>query len=308
MNKKTIRRTLLAALLLFVCYSVSTLFTFGKQTYKEGDIVFQMSKSRQSPLIQLATASPWSHCGIIIEKSDGLYVLEAAGHVKLTPLSAWIKRGRWGTVKRKRVFDRDIKIKYKKYLGQPYDLAFKFDFTEPDTTDTSVLLYSRSADLTADGKPLGSLVVDGKLFAKTVCASVIALWQMAEWSSVWHVATKCAPIAKLRGGDFFRQFVLVSNGVLPGTFLLHGKVERRALGRMADDTYYYIETRHRETLWDFADALREYGFVDAIYITGGATPTWYRSPDGARHPLGSYVETSSAHLQGKVPWLVFRKR
>ena len=29
----------------------------------------------------------------------------------------------------------------------------------------------------------------------------------------------------------------------------------------------FFATRHKETLWDFADALREYGFIDAIYIT-----------------------------------------
>ena len=29
--------------------------------WKEGDIVFQISKSEQSPLIQYATGSPWSH-------------------------------------------------------------------------------------------------------------------------------------------------------------------------------------------------------------------------------------------------------
>ena len=46
-------------------------------------------------------------------------------------------------------------------------------------------------------------------------------------------------------------------------------VEQQAIGRI-DDQLYFIATRHKETLWDFADALREYGFIDAIYITGGA--------------------------------------
>ena len=69
------------------------------------------------------------------------------------------------------------------------------------------------------------------------------------------------------GGSFFRQFILVSNNTIPSSFFLHGKVERRAIGRMGN-TLYYIATRHKETMWDFADALREYGFIDAIYITG----------------------------------------
>ena len=36
--------------------------------FKEGDLIFQVSQSRQSPFIQLATNSPWSHCGVIVEK------------------------------------------------------------------------------------------------------------------------------------------------------------------------------------------------------------------------------------------------
>lgn len=52
---------------------------------KEGDIVFQTSKSPQSKYIIMSTKSQWSHCGIIVEKPDGLYVLEAINRVSLTP-------------------------------------------------------------------------------------------------------------------------------------------------------------------------------------------------------------------------------
>ena len=89
-----------------------------------------------------------------------------------------------------------------------------------------------------------------------------------------------------QGGSFFRQFILVSNGVLPSKFYLHGKVERRALARMSDDRLFYIESRHPETMWNFADALREYGFADAIYITGGKCYSFYRTADGKPHSIG----------------------
>lgn len=95
--------------------------------FKEGDILFQISKSNQSPLIQLGTMSKWSHCGVVIEKGDKLYVLEASSVVKLTPIKEWIARGRGGVYHKRRVFDEEVKIKYKQYLGIPYDLAFKFD-------------------------------------------------------------------------------------------------------------------------------------------------------------------------------------
>lgn len=98
-----------------------------KSELKEGDIVFQISKSRQSPMIQAATMSVWSHCGIVVEKKGELYVLEASNVVKLTPLDKWIKQGRGGRYKVKRVLDKPMHIKYKKYIGKPYDLSFKFD-------------------------------------------------------------------------------------------------------------------------------------------------------------------------------------
>lgn len=92
---------------------------------KEGDIVFQISKSKQSPFIQLATWSPWSHCGIIVIKKNKPYVLEASNVVRLTDFSTWVKRGRGCLFRKRRVLKHCPKISYKKYLGQPYDLSFK---------------------------------------------------------------------------------------------------------------------------------------------------------------------------------------
>lgn len=87
--------------------------------------------------------------------------------------------------------------------------------------------------------------------------------------------------------------------------LTNGKVERRAIGRI-NDQLYFIATRHKETLWDFADALREYGFIDAIYITGGADYVFYRTKDGVRHDIGDVAEYPQKKWKRIVPWLVFR--
>ena len=94
---------------------------------KEGDLIFHTSKSQQSPLIQYATSSVLSHCGIIIEKSDGLYVLEATGKLKLTPLQEFINRGEGKQWWAKRVIDHPVKVKYKHLLGRRYDTSFKPD-------------------------------------------------------------------------------------------------------------------------------------------------------------------------------------
>lgn len=93
----------------------------------EGDVIFQTSKSQQSPLIQIATRSKITHCGIIVMRGGKPYVLETLKTLVLTPLDKFIARGEDGKYWIKRSSRENIKIKYAKYLGKPYDLAFKFD-------------------------------------------------------------------------------------------------------------------------------------------------------------------------------------
>jgi hypothetical protein len=94
---------------------------------REGDVIFQTSQSQQSPLIQIATRSNISHCGIIVMRNGKPYVLETLKTLTLTPLDKFIARGKGGKYWLKRSKKENIKIKYGNYLGKPYDLAFKFD-------------------------------------------------------------------------------------------------------------------------------------------------------------------------------------
>lgn len=191
-------------------------------------------------------------------------------------------------------------------------LKAEISFSEPDDTDTDVFLYSRCADHTSyDPKTnhyLGSLVVNGKEIESDV--SRLGYCAMANDNVVIGVARNedVKDFVIKQGGGFFRQFILVSNGVLPPLFHLHGKVERRGLGRIGDKLYY-IETRHKETMWDFADALREYGFIDAIYITGGTDYCFYRTADGTTYGIGDFTRYEEKHKgAGLIPWIVFRRR
>ena len=94
---------------------------------KEGDVIFQTSQSQQSPLIQIATGSRISHCGIIVMKNGKPYVLETLKTLVVTPLDKFIARGEGGKYWLKRSKKENVKIEYGSYLGKPYDLAFKFD-------------------------------------------------------------------------------------------------------------------------------------------------------------------------------------
>ena len=188
-----------------------------------------------------------------------------------------------------------------------HGLKASIEFEEPDTADTSVFLYSRCADHTADGRYLGSLVAEG--LEKQNDRSRLGYMAMADGNMVIGISRseKVKDYVLERGGSFFRQFILVSNGTIPSRFFLHGKVERRAIGRI-DNQLYYIATRNKETLWDFADALREYGFVDAIYITGGNGYVFYRDKEGIRHDLGDSADYPHEKWKGIIPWLVFSNK
>jgi len=100
-----------------------------------GDIVFQTAGSGQALAIMLASASPFSHVGIVLIDSAGKPVVwEAVGPVKETPLAEWIAQGRGGRLQVMRfakplsqeawqkVFDW-----IKKQRGKPYDIYFTDD-------------------------------------------------------------------------------------------------------------------------------------------------------------------------------------
>ena len=122
------------------------------------------------------------------------------------------------------------------------DLRAEISFEEPDSSDTDVFLYSRCADQTSyDPKTnhyLGSLVINGTEIESDV--SRLGYCAMANDNIVIGIARneEVKDYVKEQGGCFFRQFILVSNSVLPYRFHLHGKVERRGLGRIGDKLYY----------------------------------------------------------------------
>ena len=129
---------------------------------KEGDIVFQTSKSSQSKYIILATRSKWSHCGVIIERPDGLYVLEAISTVSLTPYQQWVDRGKGKHVSMKRYTEEPVKIKCSKYLGKPYDLAFKFNNGKWYCSELVYDIYKRQLGVElCKPRPVSDYVISG---------------------------------------------------------------------------------------------------------------------------------------------------
>ncbi|MCR5886864.1 YiiX family permuted papain-like enzyme [Hymenobacter sp. J193] len=111
---------------------LTTLFISLK--LNEGDLIFHTSQSAQSRAIQLATHSPYSHCGMLFRQGGEWQVLEAVQPVGVTPMEKWITRGKGGHFVVKRLRDaeqvltpaalRRLKRAGQQYRGKNYDLYF----------------------------------------------------------------------------------------------------------------------------------------------------------------------------------------
>lgn len=190
-------------------------------------------------------------------------------------------------------------------------LRASLEWEVPDTADRSLVLFTRSADYHPDGRTIGSIVVDGAATKGRERNSRPAYAAISpEGKMVIGVSTtdKIYDYAKENGGSFFRQYLLLSYGEMPRDFYLHGKTPRAAIGRMTDDSLYYIVAPNAETMYGFADALREYGFVDAIYITGGNNYRFSRDTTGDAHLDDATRAKVSKYTSTKpsAPFLVFR--
>ncbi|MGS2741934.1 YiiX family permuted papain-like enzyme [Sinomicrobium sp. M5D2P17] len=127
------------------------------QTIRNGDIIFQTSKSSQSKAIQLATNSKYSHMGIIYKDDGQYFVYEAVQPVKLTPLKEWINRGEKGyyVIKRLKNADKiltpDVVIKMKQtgeqFKGKSYDIYFEWSDDKIYCSELVWKIYKQTADI-----------------------------------------------------------------------------------------------------------------------------------------------------------------
>lgn len=121
---------------------------------RNGDIIFQTSRSTQSLAVQRATNSPYSHCGVIFLRKGSPYVYEAVETVRLTPLSHWIARGNGGHFVVKRLKDADriltapslykLQSVARSFQGKPYDLTFEWSDERIYCSELIWKLFDRS--------------------------------------------------------------------------------------------------------------------------------------------------------------------
>jgi len=98
--------------------------------FKDGDLIFQTSESKQCEAVRIATNSKFSHCGIIYDINGNWFVFEAVQPVKLTPLEDWIKHGKDSKYVVKRL--KDDSVLSPQILQKMKDYSQQFDGKEYD--------------------------------------------------------------------------------------------------------------------------------------------------------------------------------
>jgi hypothetical protein len=133
--KRTIMKKLLVIAALGLLCLLGSSDSYAEQL-RDGDIIFQTSRSEQSVAIQKATHSQYSHMGIVFLRNGSPHVYEAIKTVQYTPFRKWADRGEGGryVVRRLRGADRILTSQAGKKLRQagakfqdkPYDSYFEW--------------------------------------------------------------------------------------------------------------------------------------------------------------------------------------
>lgn len=144
---------------------------------REGDVVFIESKSQQSPYIKAGTMCKWTHCGVVVNTAKGLRILEASKTVMLTPIDKFIGGAKSGNYMAKRPRQKLTKpISYSKWLGQPYDLAFKFDNGKMYCSELVWLVYKEQGIELCEPRKVGDYFV-----VKLAHSKLVGSYKKAKW-------------------------------------------------------------------------------------------------------------------------------
>lgn len=148
-----------------------------------------------------------------------------------------------------------------------------------------IIYAAQAADVRADnGGIVGAFVLKGEPMAwglskKGFCASIDGKITIgvAENTSLFEEATE-------KGGYFFRQYPLVSNGVLIDNEPKNKSTRRGICDRNGE--IFVVETLSRESFHDYAQALVDLGVQQAVYLVGSNAYGWAVDENGDYHEFG----------------------
>lgn len=146
--------TCLVYMMLPQLYSIARVKKYiASQSYQDGDIIFQSSKSRQCEAVKYATHSDISHCAILFNDEGTWYVLEAVEPVQKITLSEFIRRGTGQHYTIKRMKDnsalndtqvKKMRAKGNTLIGKHYDIYFNWNNSEIYCSELVWKLYQEA--------------------------------------------------------------------------------------------------------------------------------------------------------------------
>lgn len=190
----------------------------------------------------------------------------------------------------------------------PHNADMSLHIGKMDYSDTTVVYAAQAADVRADnGGIVGAFVLKGEPLAwglskKGYCASIngVVSVGVAGNSPLFEQATE-------QGGYFFRQYPLVSDGVIvenepKGKSIRRGICDRRG-------EIFMVETGSAESFHDFSQALVDLGVDQAVYLVGSSAYGWAVNEAGEVYEFGDKNYYGGRRKQPKnTSYIVWRRR
>lgn len=136
-------------------------------SFRDGDLIFQQSRSDQSRAIEEASASPWTHVGLLFRQKGSWWVSEAIGPVVLTRLEDFLVRGRNRRVSIRRFPElnseqlRKIQAQAQKWVRIPYDVYFEWSDERIYCSEMIFKAYEAAGIRLAEPERVRDLKMDG---------------------------------------------------------------------------------------------------------------------------------------------------
>ena len=240
----------------------------------------------------------------ILEKEKDIKYLKGESDIIKNKPALNVENFKYGFTEIKDTIINDIHIK----IFIPHNAVMSLHIGDIDKNDTTIVYAAQAADIRADnGKIVGAFVLKGEPLAwgiskKGYCAQIDGKVSIgvAENSPHFEEATK-------KGGYFFRQYPLVSNGRLIENEP-KGKSIRRAICDRNGEIFM-VQTMSRESFHDFAQALVDMNVAQAIYLVGSTAYGWAVDEEGTIHEFGEKIHYDDQRkITRNINYMVWKKR